>query len=55
MSVGLDAEVDPRFGRCQCFAVIDSETLKFENLSSASAVKSLDEQLKEVKKLLDKK
>jgi predicted Fe-Mo cluster-binding NifX family protein len=36
MSGGLDAEIDPRFGRCQCFVIIDSETMKFENLSNAS-------------------
>ena len=50
MSGRLDAEVYPRIGRCQCFSITDSETMKFENLPSASAVKSLDDQLKEVKK-----
>lgn len=32
----LDAEVDPRFGRCQYFVVVDPETLKFEAISNSS-------------------
>lgn len=32
----LDAQVDPRFGRCQFFVIIDSETMKFEAIPNAA-------------------
>jgi len=36
----LDAEVDPRFGRCRYFIVVNPETLEFEALDNASAMSS---------------
>jgi predicted Fe-Mo cluster-binding NifX family protein len=34
----LDAEVDPRFGRCQYFIIADPETMEFEAVDNASAM-----------------
>jgi len=33
----LDAEVDPRFGRCQYFIIADPEAMEFEALDNSSA------------------
>ncbi len=37
---GLDAEVDPRFGRCQHFVIVDPESMEFETLDNSSAMAS---------------
>jgi len=34
----LDAEVDPRFGRCQGFIIADTETDEYEAIDNASAM-----------------
>lgn len=36
----LDADVDPRFGRCQFFLVIDTDTLNFDYISNESIMAS---------------
>jgi predicted Fe-Mo cluster-binding NifX family protein len=34
----LDADVDPRFGRCQYFIIIDPETMQFEAVGNSAAM-----------------
>ena len=34
----LDAEIDPRFGRCQCFIIVDPETMQFEAVENSGAM-----------------
>jgi predicted Fe-Mo cluster-binding NifX family protein len=36
----LDAEVDPRFGRCRYFIVVNPESLEFEAVENANAMSS---------------
>jgi predicted Fe-Mo cluster-binding NifX family protein len=38
MGPTLDAEVDTRFGRCQCFIIVDPETMEFEVVENSSAM-----------------
>ncbi len=37
---GLDAEVDPRFGRCQYFVIVEPDTMQFESVENSSATAS---------------
>ncbi|HOJ22133.1 MAG TPA: NifB/NifX family molybdenum-iron cluster-binding protein [Armatimonadota bacterium] len=34
---GLDAAIDPRFGRCACFVVVDTETMKATTIPNPGA------------------
>ena len=36
----LEAMVDPRFGRCQYFIIVDSDTMSFETVSNESSIAS---------------
>jgi predicted Fe-Mo cluster-binding NifX family protein len=33
----LDAQIDPRFGRCSYFVIVDSETMQFEAVPNLAA------------------
>jgi predicted Fe-Mo cluster-binding NifX family protein len=34
----LDAGIDPRFGRCQYFVIVDPQTMEFETLDNSNAM-----------------
>jgi len=37
VSNSLDSPIDPRFGRCPYFVVVDSETMRFETFPNAAS------------------
>ena len=36
-AASLEAQIDPRFGRCSYFVIVDSETIRFEAISNMAA------------------
>jgi predicted Fe-Mo cluster-binding NifX family protein len=40
MGATLDAEIDPRFGRCQYFIIVDPDTMNFEVVDNSSGMGS---------------
>ncbi|MDD5289112.1 MAG: NifB/NifX family molybdenum-iron cluster-binding protein [Dehalococcoidales bacterium] len=40
MGTNLNADIDPRFGRCQYFIITDPDTLEFETLGNSSGMAS---------------
>ena len=36
----LDAQIDPRFGRCQYFIIVDVDSMKYETVPNESAMAS---------------
>ena len=50
----LESETDPRFGRCQYFIIVDSETGGFEAISNESAMASGGAGIQAAQTIIDK-
>ncbi len=37
LAPNLDADIDPRFGRCRYFVVVDPDTMKFDTIENSNA------------------
>ena len=35
---GLESEIDPRFGRCECFVIVDSDSMEAEAVSNPNVM-----------------
>ena len=51
----LESEVDPRFGRCQYFIVVDPETMIFEAVDNSNAAAASGAGISAAKVITDKK
>ena len=38
--IDLNAQIDPRFGRCRYFLIVDTNTMSFKSISNESAIAS---------------
>lgn len=50
----LEANIDPRFGRCRCFLIVDTDTMSFEALDNASVAASGGAGIAAAQAVLDK-
>ncbi|WP_406659906.1 NifB/NifX family molybdenum-iron cluster-binding protein [Methanolobus sp. ZRKC3] len=53
-SEGLNAPVDPHFGRCQYFVIVDSDTMEFESIANTSSSASGGAGIKAAQQILNK-
>ena len=37
MGSNLEAQIDPRFGRCRYFVIVDPDTMEFETINNSGA------------------
>lgn len=49
----LDAQIDPKFGRCQYFVIVDLDTMKFETFPNKSIGDEHDAGIGASKRIID--